>query len=157
FLVDGSVIRQQDTQLPPPVTSLLSGIDALARSLPHNSLRTVVSELGLAFRGAGPKLQVLIDAAYSFNTAAAANISSETTLITDAKIVLATQQDESAALASFSANLELLAAQLDTSDADLRRLIAAATPAAAQVTGLLRDNDPSLGIVLANLLTASDL
>lgn len=157
FLTDGSVIRQQDTQLPPPVTNLITSIDALVRSVPDNSLRTVVRELGLAFRGAGPKLQTLLDAAYGFSTAAAVNIKPTTGLIDSSRTVLATQAAESGALHSFSTSLELLAAQFDKSDADLRKLIAAAPPAAAQVTGLLRDNDPSLGIVLANLLTASDL
>lgn len=43
------------------------------------------------------------------------------------------------------------------SDADLRRLLAVTPEAATQVSGLLRDLDPSLGVVLANLLTTSEV
>lgn len=157
YLADGSVISQQDTRLPQPVTTLLNSIDSLARSIPLSSLRVVVNEFGLAFQGAGPKLTTLLESAYNFNTAAAASARSSATLITDGQAVLATQQEESTELASFSANLKLLAAQLDSSDADLRKLISNTTPAAVQVTGLLRDNDPSLSILFANLLTTADL
>jgi phospholipid/cholesterol/gamma-HCH transport system substrate-binding protein len=72
-------------------------------------------------------------------------------------VVLRTQQDSSDALRSFSRDLNLLATQLDSSDPDLRRLILAAPAAADQVSGLLKDTDPALGVLLSNLLTTSDI
>jgi phospholipid/cholesterol/gamma-HCH transport system substrate-binding protein len=157
YLTGGSVIRQADTQIPPPVTDLLTSVDALATSLPASSLRTVVTELGEAFNGQGPNLQLLLDASSSFTQAASTNFTSTASLIADGQTVLATQQQETSEIESFGTNIELLAQQLDSSDADLRRLITAAPEAAEQVTGLLQDNDPDLGLTLANLLTASEL
>jgi hypothetical protein len=43
------------------------------------------------------------------------------------------------------------------SNSDLRALIIAAPRAATQVAGLLTDNDPDLGVMLANLLTTASL
>jgi phospholipid/cholesterol/gamma-HCH transport system substrate-binding protein len=157
YLTSNSIIHQRDTQVPPPVTTLLTSLDALANSLPTKSLQTVVNELGHAFQGQGPNLQILLQASSSFTRAASNDIPQTTQLINDGQSVLATQQDESSELKSFGASAALLAKQLDSSDSDLRRLISAAPQASEQVTGLLQDNDPSLGIVLANLLTTSDL
>ncbi|MYS08235.1 ABC transporter substrate-binding protein, partial [Streptomyces sp. SID6041] len=50
-----------------------------------------------------------------------------------------------------------LAATLKSSDGDLRRLLAVTPDATGQVSGLLRDLDPSLSVVLANLLTTSEI
>jgi phospholipid/cholesterol/gamma-HCH transport system substrate-binding protein len=44
-----------------------------------------------------------------------------------------------------------------SSDPDLRALITAAPKAAEQVSDLLNDNDPDLGLTIANLLTTSEL
>jgi phospholipid/cholesterol/gamma-HCH transport system substrate-binding protein len=71
--------------------------------------------------------------------------------------VLGTQDAEKDALESFSRSLRLFAGQLDTSDSDIRRLITATPQAATQVTDLLQQTDPDLSVLLANLLTTSDL
>src|SRR5262249_20363547 len=51
----------------------------------------------------------------------------------------------------------LFAGQLASSDGDLRRLIATAPPAATQLSGLLKDTNPGLPILLANLLTTAQV
>lgn len=157
YLTTGSVIRQSATQTPQPVTSLLGSVDALANSLPAGSLRTVVSQLGKAFNGQGPNLQALLDASSSFTNAASANITPTTGLITDGQTVLATQQADSTEIQQFATSAQQLAQQLASSNSDLRQLISVTPQAAQQVTALLQDNDPNLGLTLANLLTTSDL
>lgn len=157
YLTAGSVIRQADTQIPPPVTNLLSSVDALANSLPAKSLQTVVSQLGEAFNGQGPNLQLLLDASDSFTQAASSSIVPTDSLIGDGQTVLATQEQETQAIEAFGTDAQLLAQQLDSSDSDLRALITITPQAAEQVTSLLQDNDPDLGLTLANLLTTSDL
>ncbi len=157
YLTAHSVIPAGATQVPLPVISLLTNIDGLVTSVPQQSLRTVVNELGHAFQGQGPSLQVLLDTGSSFTKAASENVPQTTQLIDEGRTVLATQQDESRALERFGTSAQLLAGQLDQSDPDLRRLIAATPQAATQLGGLLQDNTPSLGVVLANLLTASDV
>lgn len=157
YLADGAVIPQHLTQTPPPVTSLLTAADEFASSVPLESLRTVVDELDKSFRGQGPNLQVLLDNSSRFTQAAAADLPQTTRLIIDGQTVLRTQVEQSQALADFGRDARLLAAQLKASDADFRDLIATTPPAAQQVAGLLRDTDPSLSVVLANLLTTADL
>lgn len=157
YLTAGSVIGRPDTQIPAPVTDLLSAVDALANSLPAASLRTLVNELYNAFNGQGQNLATLLSASGSFTRAASANVGSTSGLIQDGQTVLGTQQAETSAIEQFATDGELFARQLASSDSDLRGLIAAAPSAAEQVTGLLQDNDPDLGLTLANLLTTSDV
>lgn len=157
YLAAGSTIAQRDTRLPPQVQNVLSNLDDLATSVPLTDLRTVVDQLYDATAGQGPNLQTLLDAGNQLTTAAANDLPDTTRLIQDSQAVLATQNGESAELATFGSQAELLAHQLATSDGDVRRLITNTAPAADQVSGLLRDTDPALGTLLANLLTTSDV
>ncbi|MET9859310.1 MlaD family protein [Streptomyces smyrnaeus] len=157
FLHQGSVIRQSDTNLPAPPTEVLASVDNLVASLPRGSLRTVVDELGATFEGRGDDLEVLLDTGSEFLDAADAAAPETTGLIVDAQTVLRTQREEGQALRDFAKGTKELLAQLKKSDPDLRRLIANTPGAATQVTGLLRDLDPGLSVLLANLTTTSEL
>ncbi len=157
YLAGGSVIPREKTTLPMPVQHLLGDLDSLTASVPTGDLRTVVDELDDALRGTGPDLQVLLDTATSFTKDAAVNLPQTTKLIDDGSTVLRTQLDSSAEWRSFTNNAKLFAAQLSSSDGDLRRLIATAPPAASELGTLLRETDPGLPILLANLLTTAQV
>jgi phospholipid/cholesterol/gamma-HCH transport system substrate-binding protein len=157
YLTSDSVIPEQDTQVPLPVTSLLTSINTLVTSVPQQSLRTLVAELGNAFQDQGPNLQVLLDNSATLTHAANEDIPQTSKLIGDSQTVLATQAADTAEIESFGRNAALLASQLASSDSDLRRLIINTPQAALQVTGLLRDNDFGLSALIANLLTLSDV
>ena len=75
----------------------------------------------------------------------------------DGETVLRTQAEQGEALKGFASGAKELAAELKGSDTDLRRLIAAAPDATEQISGLLRDLDPAFGVVVANLLTTSEV
>jgi phospholipid/cholesterol/gamma-HCH transport system substrate-binding protein len=157
YLTSNSVIPEHNTQVPLPITSVLTSINTLVTSVPQQSLRTLVSKLGDAFQGQGPNLQVLLDSSSTLTHAATENIPQASRLIGDGQTVLATQAADTAAIQSFGRNASLLASQLASSDSDLRKLIINTPQAALQVTGLLRDNNISLSSVIANLLTTSNV
>ncbi|WP_326806948.1 MULTISPECIES: MCE family protein [unclassified Streptomyces] len=157
YLHDGSVIKQPDTALPAPPTKVLSSVDSLVSSVPLDSLRTLVDELGTTFEGRGDDLEVLLDTGSEFLDAADRAAPETTGLITDSETVLRTQREEGEALKSFAKGAKELMGRLKDSDPDLRRLIAETPGAATQITGLLRDLDPSVSVLLANLTTTSEL
>lgn len=157
YLTGDSVISEADTQIPQPVTNLLTNVDALAKSLPAASLQTVVNELYQGFNGQGQDLQKLLDDFSAYSKAADENITPTSDLIDEGQGVLATQEDDSSEIESFATSVNLLAQQLESSDPDIRALIAAAPAAAAQASDLLNDNDPDLGLTIANLLTTSEV
>jgi phospholipid/cholesterol/gamma-HCH transport system substrate-binding protein len=157
FLAEGSVIPRSSTTLPLPVQTLLGNISTFNESVPTDALRTVVDEAGAALQGAGPDLQVLLDSANSFTTTAAEHLPQTSTLIGDGATVLRTQADSSAEWRSFAANAKLFAGQLAGADTDLRNLIATAPEASTQLSALLRDTNPGLSVLVANLLTTSNI
>lgn len=157
YLTSGSVIAEPDTQLPPSITSVLTSINNLVSSVPRRSLRTLVAQLGAAFEGQGPNLQVLLDTSSTLTRAATQDLPQSTKLITDGQTVLATQAADTSEIKSFGQSALLLASQLDKSNSDLERLITNTPQAAVQLAGLLRDNDVPLGAVIANLLTLADV
>lgn len=157
YLSGGSVISQHSTQLPIPVTSLLSSINSLALSLPLTQLRTVVGELATGFNDEGSNLRALLDGNRALSQAAESTVNQAKKLINDSRTVMSTQIEEARALRSFSASARQLAARLVASDSDLRRFITDAPQAAGQLDGLLTDTNPSLAVLIANLLTTSEV
>ena len=157
FLHGGSVIAQESTQTPLPVEDIMMNLDSFAKSVPTESLRTVVTELGTAFRGNGGNLQTIIDTTREFTAEAQAHLPQTQKLLEDGRTVLQTQNEQGSAITSFSRDLRLLSEQLQKSDGDLRSVIQRAPGAARQVSGLLEDNEGQLGPLLANLTTTSEL
>jgi len=157
YLTQGSVIPRRDTTLPLPVTSLLTSVNELATSIPLPELRIVLNNLAIGFGGTSTSLQALIHGQSKFIRASGSALTQTTTLIEDGQTVLATQNAEAAAFRSFAASSRLFAGQLVASDADLRRLFANGAPAAVQVSGLITDNTPALGALIANLLTTAQI
>ncbi|MGW3467537.1 MlaD family protein [Saccharopolyspora sp. NPDC000995] len=156
FLQDGSVIAQHSATTPLPVEQLMMNLDSFANSVPEDSLRTAVSELGTAFRDNGGHLQTILDTSREFTNAAQQHLPQTVQLLEDGTTVLATQNEQGSAIKSFGKDLRLLSESLKNSDGDLRAVIERAPPAARQVSDFLREN-PQLGPLLANLTTTSQV
>jgi phospholipid/cholesterol/gamma-HCH transport system substrate-binding protein len=157
YLAAGSVIPRERTAIPPAAENVLSNLDAMVRSVPADSLRTVVDELNIAFAGTGPDLQRLLDAAGEFTTTATQYVPQTTGLLRTGRTVLERQQADAQQLAAFSTGLNRIASQLKTSDPDLRKIIDVAPAVGEQVIDILRTSGPDLGVVLANLLTTTTI
>ncbi|REE95539.1 MCE family protein [Thermomonospora umbrina] len=157
YLRNGSVIPRSMTATPAPVTTMLTSLNRFASSVPLDSLRTVVDEFGRAFEGQGGNLQALMDTTNEYLTAADIALPQTTRLIVDAETVLRTQNEQAAALKSFARNAALFADRLASGDARLRELIITAPEVAAELVRALRDLDPGLSVLVANLLTTSDV
>jgi phospholipid/cholesterol/gamma-HCH transport system substrate-binding protein len=157
YLSGRSVIPVDRTKTPVATDTVLRDLDSLASSVPIDSLRTLVDELYLAFKGTGTDLQVLLDSTGKLTKAAADNLPQTIQLIDSSGTVLDTANVESGNFAEFSKNLDLVAQQLKTSDPDIRRLIAATPPAATTVSTFLFESGRGLSMTMANLLTTSNI
>jgi phospholipid/cholesterol/gamma-HCH transport system substrate-binding protein len=155
MLAGGATIPLASTTTPVGVDELVGDLDTLVRSVPLDDLRTVVSQLGVAFAGSAQPLQHLLDTTSEFTQAAQAALPQTVALLRDGRTVLTTQNQTAGQFADFSRNLGELADQLKTSDPDIRRLLQTGPPAADQVSGLLDESGSGLGDVVANLLTVS--
>ena len=150
-----SLIPAERASIPPQPATVLTNLDRLASSVPTESLRTVVNELGQGLADTGPALGQLIDGAGAATRSATDHLPQTVGLLNNAGTVLRTQREQRDEILAYSQGIELLAAQLKTSDPDLRRVIAASPEVAGQVEELLDDAGSALSTVTANLLTLS--
>jgi phospholipid/cholesterol/gamma-HCH transport system substrate-binding protein len=157
YLTEGSVIPERDTSLPLPVTSLLTSINSFATSVPLGTMRKLIDELGTGFSGEGANLAALINGNASLTHAADETLPQTKSLILDGRTVLATQIDETSELEDFGKEALLLAKQIAGSNTSLEQLISDGPQAAGQLADLLAGTNPSLSILIANLLTTANL
>ena len=155
MLEGGSVIPASRTTVPVSVEDLVVNLDDVVKTVPLDSLRTVVDQLGVAFADTAQPLQKLLDTSSEFTAAAQAALPQTTALLRDGRTVLTTQNATAGQFKDFSSSLAQLADQLATSDPDLRRLIRNAPDAGHQISGLLDESGSGLGDVIANLLVVS--
>lgn len=157
YLEQGSRIPAHRTELPLPPEKLLADADALLTSIPTGSLRTVVHELNLAFAGNGPRLERILDATNSLTRAAHHHLPQTRQLLSNSRTVLHTQAELGESITTFSSDLRSLSAQLKTSDPDIRKLINVGPRLSDEVTTVLSESGSDLSLLLANLLTTTDV
>lgn len=157
YLRAGSVIPRDRTALPPRPSDVLTNVDQLVASVPTDSLRTVVTELGAGFADTAPAMRQLIDGAGAFTKAANEHLPQTVELANNAQTVLRTQQQQSENFREFSRGLQRIAGQLKESDPDIRQVLADAPGTADQVQWLMREVGPPLAEVVSNSLELTRL
>ncbi len=157
YLEDGSVIDSEDTRTPVSTTEILTNLDGFVNSVPQDSLRTVVSELGAAFKGTGEDLGQLIDTSNAFITTANDNFDITTALIRDSNTVLRTQAAKGSAIRDFSRDLALFSGVLADNDEALRALIENGSATANELRTFLEQNQVDLGGLINNLVTTGEV
>nr|BFE62023.1 MlaD family protein [Dactylosporangium thailandense] len=155
YLRDGSVIPRERTGVPLAPETLLANLDALVQSVDPKALSVVIDELGTAFEGNEQALRHLLDASEAILDSATATLPQTRTLLADGRTVLRTQQDSAEAIRQWASGLARIAETLRSSDADLRRIIADAPPAARELVSLLHGVEPSIGPLLGNLIAVN--
>jgi len=155
MLSEGSIIPVSRTRVPVSVEDLVVSLDDFVKTVPLDSLRTVVDQLGTAFANTAQPLQKLLDTSNEFTAAAQKALPQTVDLLRDGRTVLTTQNETSGQFKNFSKSLSLLAAQLKTSDPDLRAVIDNAPETGRQISGLLDESGTGLGDVISNLLVVT--
>ncbi|MFD4367316.1 MCE family protein [Rhodococcus sp. NPDC058521] len=156
-LADGDVIPEDRTAIPQDVGEMLDQADVLLASISDTRLRTVIDEAFLAFNGAGPDLQRLIDSARLFVQEADANVDATKTLIDQVGPLLETQEVSSDAIRSWTKDLMTFTDQVRASDPNLRSILEKGPGAAQEANALFQDLRPTLPLLLANLVSVGEV
>lgn len=157
YLEDGSKIEQSDTRVPVPTAEFLGNTASTVGSIDTGDLRTVVSEMGSAFHGAGPDLARIIDTANAFIKEAESNFDVTSALIRDSNTVLRTQAAKGSAIRNFSRDLQLFTGTLAGHDKQLRSLIENGSATAVELRTFLEQNRVDLGSLINNLVTTGEV
>ncbi len=157
FLSDGDVIPADRTYIPPDVNSVLAATNQGLLSIPHDNLKTVIDEAYTAVGGLGPELSRFVKGATALAVDAGKNIDELTTLIDKSKPILDSQADTSGAIQAWAEHLDNITGQLRQQDDALAGTINKGAPAADEVRALLDRLQPTLPIVLANLVSIGEV
>lgn len=153
----GDVIPAQATYVPPDINSLLMATNRGLKAIPQDELKTVVDEGYIAVGGLGPDLSRLVNGATKLGIDARKNLDSIVTLIDESKPVLDSQTDTSDAIQAWAAHLATITSQLRTNDTNVQRLLQQGGPAISEARQLLDRLQPTLPVVLANLVSVGEV
>lgn len=157
FLHDGSVIPSDRTTVPAQIGPTLDQLDKTLIAIGPDNLHTVLEESFAAVDGAGPELRSLIDSLRELTSAAAESKDPIKDLIDQLGPLLDTQVYSRAAITSWASSLAAVTGQIASSDPDLRSVLDKAAPGADQIKALFRQLQPTLPILLANLVTVEQV
>ena len=156
-LKNGDVIALADTSVPPDINALLSAANTGLQAIPRDNLKTVIDESYTAVGGLGPELSRLIQGASTLAIDARKNLDPLTTLIDQAQPVLDSQTNTSDAIQAWASHVATVTAELQTHDEAVAGVIDKGGPAAAEVRRLVERLQPTLPILLANLVSVGQV
>lgn len=157
WLEDGTEIVEADTRLPVSTEDLIANTSDFVSSVDPRTLRTVVSELGTAFKGSGRDLSTILDSSGAFIKAANKNFAATAALIRDSRTVLATQVDSREDISSWARDLADFTDTLAESDGDLRTVVDDAPETFRQLQALIGENTERFGDLIDNLQVVNDV
>ena len=152
-LKNGDVIAMADTSVPPDVNALLAAANNGLLAIPRDNLKTVIDESFTAVGGLGPELSRVIQGASTLAIDARENLDPLTTLIDKVQPVLDSQTNTSDAIQAWASQMATVTAELQTHDEAVAGAIDKGGPAAAEVRQLVERLQPTLPILMANLVS----
>ncbi|WP_067436023.1 MlaD family protein [Nocardioides jensenii] len=154
---DGYTFTGNAQSLPVGEDEVLVALNDFVGSVDKKSLSSVVKELGILFDDTAPALEKLLDGGTEFIDEAALHTDDTIRLLNQGLTVLKTQKGQSENIKSFSRDLATLTDALRGSDKDLRTILQVSPGALREVDGLLQDLEPTLPVLLANLVTTNQV
>jgi phospholipid/cholesterol/gamma-HCH transport system substrate-binding protein len=156
-LKDGSVIPLDRASVPTNVNTLLEATNRGLDAIPRDNLKTAVDESYLAVGGLGPDLSRLVKGSTALAIDARSNLDPLTALIDQSKPILDTQTDTGGSIRAWASNLATVTGELQANDEAVRGVLAKGPGAADEVRALFQRLQPTLPIVLANLVTVGEV
>lgn len=150
---DAEIPRERAIEMP-QITPVLDSVNRLLESVPKAETRRVLAQVDDGLGGSGPELNELVESSGKLLTEAQSQIEATTSLIAALEPVLGTQQDLGAETRAYSESLDEVTAALARDDsADLRALLKSAPGGLDAATATVKDLQPTLPMLLANLTT----
>ncbi|OBB75696.1 virulence factor Mce family protein [Mycolicibacterium flavescens] len=156
-LRDGDVIPLDRTRVPTDINTVLDDTARGLQAIPQENLRTVVDEAYTAVGGLGPELRRLVQGSATLAIDARKNLDPLLTLIDESKPILDTQTETSGSIQAWAANLASISGQLQSQDPAVSGILAKGPGAADEVRALFERLQPTLPIVLANLVSIGEV
>ncbi|NOP99622.1 MCE family protein [Mycolicibacterium fortuitum] len=150
-LKDGDMIALKDTSVPRNINDVLDAVKTGLQAVPRDNLKTVIDESYTAVGGLGPELSNIVDGVTNLSIDARQNLGPMLSLIDNAKPVLDSQTQTSAAIQGWASHVSTVTHELAAHDGDVAGVIDQGGPALEQARRLVERVHPTLPVLLANL------
>lgn len=156
-LKDGDVVARTNSTVPPDINALLDATNRGLEAIPQENLQTVVDESYTAFGGLGPEIARFLKGGSTLARDARANVGELTNVVDNAGPLLQTQIDTSDSIQAWASHLANVTQSLKGNDEALQGVLKQGPVAANEVTALLDRLQPSLPILLSNLVNVGQV
>ncbi|MCV7241528.1 MCE family protein [Mycobacterium mantenii] len=156
-LRQGDVIPRSRTSVPVDINSVLNTTNTALAALPRDNLKTVIDESYIAVGGLGPEIRRIIKGSTALAIDARKNLDPLTNLIDQSQPVLDSQADTPSSIQAWTANLATMTGELQTQDSAVAGVLEKGPQAADEARQLLERLQPTLPIVLANLVSVDQV
>jgi phospholipid/cholesterol/gamma-HCH transport system substrate-binding protein len=156
-LKDGDMIPMDRTTVPTDINAVLDNTNRGLEAIPRENLKTVIDEAYIAVGGLGPELRRLVTGSTALAIDARKNLDPLTTLIDQSKPVLDTQTETADSIQAWASNLANITGQLQSQDPAVAGILDKGPGAADEVRALFDRLQPTLPIVLANLVSIGEV
>ena len=157
YLAGGDVLPRDRVTLPEPVDRALDRLDGTLQSVGSDRLALLLDEAHTAIGASGNDLRTLVDSATAVAGEAADNAGETAALIDGAGPLLQTQIDSSSAIGRWASALAGTTGTLRDADQDVRALVDRAAPTADEVRAGFQRIEPTLPLLLANLISVEQV
>lgn len=156
-LKQDDVIPVAATSVPPDINDLVSAALTGLEAIPHDNLKTVIDESYTAVAGLGPELSRLVKNSSTLAIEARENLDPMLALIDRSKPVLDSQANSSEAIQAWASHVAAVTSELRDHDAAVKGVIDNAGPALGEARALIERLQPTLPILLANLVSVGQV
>ncbi|MEZ0357836.1 MCE family protein [Mycobacterium sp. SA01] len=152
-LRDGDVIPRDHTSVPPDINALLDAANSGLQAIPRENLRTAIDEAYTAVGGLGPQLSDIVKGSTTLAIDARANLDPLIDLIDNAKPVLDSQAQTSAAIQAWASHIATVTGELKSDNDAVAGVIDQGGLVATneQARNLIERLKPTLPVIVANL------
>ncbi|MEV5003170.1 MlaD family protein [Nocardioides sp. LML1-1-1.1] len=157
YAADGARYQGDASSLPVDEGDLLVDLSRFVNSVDKDSLQKVVKELGVMFGDTGRDLQRLLDGGSAFIEEANAHTDETIALLDNSLTVLRTQQGQKENIRKLARDLDTVTSALRRQDGNLRTVLSETPGAAKAVQGLLQDLEPTLPVLLGDLVSTNQV
>lgn len=156
-LRNGDVIARDRTSVPVPIDTLLDTTNRGLQAIPRDQLKTVIDESFTAVGGLGPELSRIVNGSTKLSIDSHANLDPLTQLIDRSPAVLNSQTDTADSISEWASRLATVTKQLHDNDGAVARIISTGGPAADEARALVEHLQPTLPVLLANLVSVDQV
>jgi phospholipid/cholesterol/gamma-HCH transport system substrate-binding protein len=156
-LKDGDVIPESRASIPPDINALLDSTSRGLNAIPGEQLKTVIDESYTAFGGLGPDISRIVRGSTSLALDARKNLDPLLTLIDQSQPVLDSQSDTADPIRAWARNLANITGSLRDNNPSVEGVLQNAGGAADEAAALFDRLQPTLPVLLANLVTVNTI